>query len=96
MEIATVGNDPGLVERGPRGNAVAQCLDGNAGVLGKPVGNVAVEPAAPVVERCRKVPMVERRQRRDSGFKQGIDQPVVEGDAPGVGPAGAFWQKPAP
>ena len=78
VQIAAVGHDPRLVERRPHRDAIAERAEHHPGVVGEPVGDVAVEPAAAVVERGRQVPVVERGVRRDAGLEQPIDEPAIE------------------
>ena len=47
-------------------------------VLGEPLGDVAIQPAAAVVERRRQVPVIERDRRLDALLEQRVDQAVVE------------------
>ena len=77
-EVPEHGRDPRLVERDHLVHAVAEAAGDDRGVLGEVVGHVAVEPAAPVVERGREVPVVERRRGRDAGLEQGVHEAVVE------------------
>jgi hypothetical protein len=66
------------------GDAVAEALGDDRGVVGEREGRVALRPAAPVLERLRQVPVVEGDGRGDAGLQQTVDQLVVEGQALGV------------
>jgi hypothetical protein len=59
------------------------------GVLGEPVGGVPRLPAAPVLQRLRRVPVVERGHGLDAALQQPVDDPAVEVEAALVGCAGA-------
>src|SRR3546814_7618684 len=65
MQVAAVGDHPGLVERDPLLHPAVERAVQNAAVLGEPVRAVAVEPAAAVVERGGQVPVVQGEQRFD-------------------------------
>ena len=96
VQKAAVGDHPRLVQRGPAGHTVAQGAGHHLGIVGKPARAVGVEPAAPVVQRGRPVPVVQGEQRRDAGGQQLVDQPVVEPEAGGVHPTCAGRQHPRP
>ena len=66
------------------------------GVFGEPVGDVAIEPAAAIVERGGKVPVIERRHRLDAGFEQRIDEPAIEIEAVLIHAARALGEDAAP
>ena len=60
---------------------VAEAVVHDRGVVGEPLGGVALRPAAGVLERLRQVPVVERRHRLDAARQQAVDEPVVVGEA---------------
>ena len=60
VEVAAVGHHPRFVERDPFLDPAVEPLEQDPRIIGEPVGAVAVEPAAAVVERGRHVPVVER------------------------------------
>ena len=47
-------------------------------VFGEPIGDVAIQPAAAVVERGGEVPVVERGHREDARLAQCVDEAAVE------------------
>ena len=51
VQIAAVGDDPRLVERGPPFDGVVERFVSDGGVFGEPLGDVAIQPAAAIVER---------------------------------------------
>ena len=53
-------------------------------VFGEPVGDVAVHPAALVLQRAGQVPVIERRIGLDAAFEHAVDQPIVELEALGI------------
>ena len=69
-----------LVQGDPAPHPVAEVLLDGRRELGEPVRGVAVRPAARVLERLRKVPVVERHDGRDAPPEQLVDQPRVEVD----------------
>ena len=97
VKVAAVGDDPRLVERGPlirpcrraRWNTIVR-------VFGEPVGDVAIEPAAAIVERGRKVPVIERGHRADARFAQRVDEAAIEIQPFLIHAAGAFGEDAAP
>ena len=93
---AIVHHDPRLVERHPARNAIVERAKARVRVLGEPVRDVAIEPAAAVVERFGEIPVVERDHRRDVLREERVDEFVVEGDAGGVDLARALWEDASP
>ena len=59
-------------------DAVAQALDDGLGVAAEGVDGGRDEPAPPVFEGLRQVPVKERDPGGDSARQQGVDQPGVE------------------
>jgi hypothetical protein len=96
VQVAAVYDHPGLVDGGPHLDAVVEGLEQQPGVVGEPLGAVAVEPAAAVVQGSRQVPVVERDQRPDAVREQAVDQTAVEVEAAGVHLAAALRQHAAP
>ncbi len=96
VQIAAIGHHPRLVERGPELHPVVQRPDNMGGIVREPAGNVAVEPAAPVVQRGGEVPVVQRDHRLDAVLQQPVHQPVVEGQACRIGRPPAGREEPAP
>ena len=96
MEIPAMGDDPRLVQSGPHRDPVTQGGEGEIGVIGEPIGDIGVEPPAPVVERGGKIPVVERGHRLDVRGDQRIDQPPVEVDAALIPAAFSIREHAAP
>ena len=96
VQVSAVGDHPGLVERRPDLDAVIQLTEHDRRVIRKPMRDVRIEPAAPVIERGRKVPVKERNQGFDGVFQERIDQAVVEVQAHGIHRAASLRQDPAP
>ena len=67
-----------LVQSHPVRNPVTQAIDDDLGVVGEPIGDVAVQPAALKVEVVRRIPVVKRHPRIDSSYEGGVNQPVVK------------------
>src|SRR5687768_1206545 len=65
VQVSAVSYDPRLVEGRPHLHAVPQNVPHGGGVIREPFGDVAIEPAASVVERFGEVPVVEGRVRSD-------------------------------
>ena len=70
--------DIGLVEHRPMPHAVTEPLGDDPRVIGKFFRDVALQPAALVLQRLRQVPMIETKPRRNAARQQAIDQAVVE------------------
>ena len=71
-------DDPGLVVRDPALHTVSEPPGDGGGVVGKRLDDPAVGPAAAILERDRKIPVIERDARLDSRGEQRIDEAVVE------------------
>ena len=67
--VAVVRRDERLIDRHPRRDPVAEPFDDDPGVLGERLGGRPHRPAATVLERLGKIPVVQRRQRRDSRLR---------------------------
>ena len=80
-EVAAIRHDPRLVERRPVLHPAIERAEHHVCILGEPLGDVGIEPAAAVVERRRKVPMIERRKGRDAFREQRIDESLVKGES---------------
>ena len=78
VQVPGIGHDPRLIERGPHGHPVAQRVHHDAGVVGEPAGDIAIEPATRVVESGRQVPVVECDGRCDAELQQAIHQLIVK------------------
>src|SRR5258705_1752553 len=76
--VAEKRRAPRFVQRGPYVDPIAEGLGGQRGVLGEPLRGVPLPPSAGVLQRLRKIPMVERGDRADAIAKQFIDEPGVE------------------
>ncbi len=65
VQVAEEVDDPGLVDRQPPRDAVAERLVTDCCKLGEALHGVAVAPAARVLERLRQIPVVEREQAEE-------------------------------
>jgi hypothetical protein len=81
VQIAAVDDDPGLVDRAPGLHPAVELLEQDLAVVGEPVGDVGVQPAAAIVQRGGQVPVVEGAERLDALLQQAVDQTVVEVEA---------------
>src|SRR6185437_12261422 len=66
------------------------------GVVGEPAADVAVHPAALVLQRARQVPVIERGVGLEATLQHAVYEPVVEVDASLVDGSGAFGEQPRP
>ncbi len=74
MQITAIGDDPGFVERHPFLHPAVERAVQHAGVFGEPVGTVAIEPAAAIVQCRRQIPVIQRQQWFDAVGEQFVDQ----------------------
>ena len=66
------------------------------GVLGEAGDDLAVRPAAGILERLRQVPVEQRQPRLDPPLEQPVDEPIVEVEALRVRRAAAGGLDPRP
>ena len=85
-----------LVEHNEVLHPVAVAFGHKGRVVGKPVGDITVLPAAFVLERLRQVPMVQAEPGRDARPQKRVDKPVVEVAAFGIGPPAPLGEEAAP
>src|SRR5271156_6217850 len=88
--------DIGLVERRPVLDPVSEPLRHDAGIVGEFFGSIAIEPATPILQGLRQVPVIETKPRRNATRDQAIDQPVVEIEAAWFDVASARRQDAGP
>ena len=77
-------DDRGFVQHDPVLCAVTQPAGDNLRIIGKPFSNVAVAPAAAILQRLRQIPVIKAGPRLDAATEQRIDQTVVEVQPLGV------------
>ena len=94
--VAVVHHDPRLVERHPARHAIVEGAEAGARVLGEPVRDVAIEPAAARVERLGEIPVVERDHWRDVLGEERVDRACRRRRARGVDLARALWEDSSP
>ena len=70
--------DPGLVERHPMLDPIAQRVGDGGGVVAEIFGEVAIRPSAGVLERLRQIPMIERHPRLDVALEHLVHDAIVE------------------
>src|SRR5690606_25009317 len=76
--------------------APVEALEHYARIVGEPAGDVAIGPAAEIVERRGQVPVIERAERLDAGFEQAVDEALVMVEPGLVHPTLAFREDAAP
>src|SRR5581483_7693711 len=95
--MAEGGGHPGLVVRDERGYAVADMSRDHGGIVREPLRGVAIGPTVVLVlQRCRKVPVIQRRKRLNVTLEQAVDQPIIELQSPAVDGAVAGRLNPGP
>src|SRR2546427_5323677 len=78
--VTGVRHDLGLVQGHPVTDPVAETARDDVGVPAERGYGLRRGPAAPLLERLREVPVVERDERTDAFAEQLVDEPVVEGE----------------
>ena len=94
--VAEIGDAPGLVDGRGGFEPVAEFPGNQRGVVGEPAGNVAVHPAAPVLQRGRQIPVVKRGVGLDAAFEHAIDQTVVKVETSLVDATGSLGDQSRP
>ena len=85
-----------LVQRAPVLDPVPEQAGHRRGVVGEAGGGLPRRPAAPVLQRLRQVPVVQRRERGDARPQQRVHQAVVVREAGLVDRPGAVGHDPRP
>ena len=96
QRIAVGGDGGRFVDGHPARHPVAVGGRRDRGELPQPVGRVPVHPAAGLVQRQRRVPVIQRGHRRNPVGQQQVDQPVVEVEAGRIHRAAAAGLDPGP
>lgn len=96
VHVASVHHYPRLIERGPHRNPITEYSSDRLCVFGEPIGDVAIEPAAAIIERRGKIPVVECRERNDVVREQRVDETLVEREALGVHSSGSVGKHSRP
>ena len=81
------GAAPGFVERRPDIDETGQFAAGEIGVVGKAIGDVAIDPAAAILQALRQIPVIERDERLQTLGFECFKQAFVERQSLRVGPA---------
>ena len=74
-------HDPWLVDRREVGDPIAEVFSDSVRVISERSENAAVWPAACILQGLWKVPVIQGQCWFDSGLEQGIDEPVIKGEA---------------
>src|SRR5690606_28045320 len=90
------GMDVGLVEGEDMVDPVAKRARHMLCVVGEVIGRVAVRPATLVLQRLRKVPVVEADPGRYAASAQAVDDALVEVEAGARRLAATGWLHPWP
>jgi hypothetical protein len=76
--------------------AVAEVLRHQFGVVAEPAGDVAVHPAALVLQGAGQIPVIQRGERLQATLQHTVQQAVVKIDAGLVDRAGTLGNQPRP
>ncbi len=95
-EMAQEGDAPGFIDRCSGVQAIAEVLADDGGIVAKPASDIAIHPAALVLQGAGQVPVVERGKRLQPPLEHAVDQPIVEVEPGLIYGAGAFGDQPRP
>src|SRR5215470_1161253 len=85
-----------LVEREEVPRPVAELFGDVPGIVRECLGGVAAFPPTAILQRLRQVPVIERRERRDTVGDEVVNEPIVEVEALRIWRAGALREYPRP
>src|SRR6266436_337300 len=77
VSVTLKGKDPRFVEETPVRDAVAECANGELGVLAEACGEIAIGPAAGFFQFLREVPMIEGTERTNFCFEERVGEALV-------------------
>jgi len=95
-KMAEESDAPGFVDGGGSRQAIAELFGHQRGVVGEPIGDIAVHPAAAILQGRGKIPVIKGGIGFDAPLQHAVDQAVVEIDAGLVDGAGAFGDQARP
>ena len=93
VQVAAIGDYPRLIESDPHRLSIVEHAENNLCVIGEPVGHVAVDPSAAIVDGRREVPVIQRDQRLDPVLPPTIGEPSVEIEPLFIDPSEAFARR---
>jgi len=94
--VAQPRRAPGLVQRDPTFDRVAEGSRHEVHVLTESLGGVAYAPATFIFDRLRKVPVIERQRRLNVARQQSVDESTVEVQSGLIGGTLAVGLHPGP
>src|SRR5260370_36767497 len=77
VRVTLKGKAPRFVEETPVRDAVAECANGEVGVLAEACGEIAIGPAAGFFQFLREVPMIEGTERTNFCFEERVGEALV-------------------
>jgi hypothetical protein len=80
----------GFVEGGKMPNPVAIAARHQGGIIGEPKSDIAILPAAKIIQRLRQIPMIQAQPGLYAVAEQFVDQTIIEVEAQAVGLAAPF------
>ena len=86
----------GFVERGEVPDPVAIAARHQGGIVGEPERDIAILPAAKIVQRLRQIPMIQAQPGLYAVAEHLVDQAIVEVEAQAVGLAAPLRQHARP
>jgi hypothetical protein len=85
-----------LIEREEVPRPVAELFGDVARIVRECLGGVARFPPAAILQRLRQVPVIERRERRDTVSEEVVEEPIVEVEPLRIWRSGAPREYPRP
>ncbi len=95
-EVRQPGHAPGLVHGRGGPDPVANAPEQYLGIIGEPACDVAVAPAAQILQRRGQFPVVEREGGLQAAGEHAVDETVVEVEPLGIHRAAALGHHPRP
>ena len=89
FQITLISERQWFVEKDPIGYAISQGSSHLLRIVGKARSRIAIWPAPGIFQNLRQIPMIERDERPDSGFQQGVHEAAVVINAFGIRRASA-------
>ena len=94
--VADQGMHRGLVQHDPVLDPVAEAARHDLRIIGEPMPDIAIKPAAPLLKRLRQIPVIEADPRRDPACEASVRHAVVKVQSRDVDVSGPRRNDPRP